>query len=142
MFKKILIPIDLQETELAAKAIKIAIEEARKHTAEISVLTVIPGFGMPLVATFFPDDAMEDAVKEVAKQLKKYVSATFPDDIKTHALIADGNPPEQVLKQAKSIRADLIIIPSHNQSASQVLLGSCAAKVVEQAKCSVMVIKG
>ncbi len=35
------------------------------------MLTVIPGFGMPLVATFFPDDAMKDAVKEVAKQLKK-----------------------------------------------------------------------
>lgn len=142
MFKKILIPIDLQETELAEKAIKIAIEEAYKHNAEIFVLTVIPGFGMPLVATFFPDDAMKDAVKEVAKQLKKYVAVTFPKDIKTHPVIADGNPPEQVLRQAKEIRADLIIIPSHNQSASQVLLGSCAAKVVEQAKCSVMVIKG
>jgi len=142
MFKNILIPIDLQETELAEKAIKIAIEEAHKHKAEISVLTVIPGFGMPLVATFFPDDAMQDAVKEVAKQLKKYVAKTFPDDITTHAIIADGNPPEQVLKQAKKTRADLIIIPSHNQSVSQVLLGSCAAKVVEQAKCSVMVIKG
>ena len=142
MFKKILIPIDLQDTKLANKAVKVAIEEAIKHSSEIFILTVIPGFGMPLVATFFPDDAIKDAVKEVAKQLKKYVGDTFPDSIPTHSVIADGNPAEKILKQAKKIKADLIIIPSHNKSISQVMLGSCAAKVVGHANCSVMVIKG
>ncbi len=73
MFKKILMPIDLQETELAVKALKIATDEARKHQAEIYVMTVLPGFGMPLVASFFPDQAMKEAMKEVAK----VINATF-----------------------------------------------------------------
>jgi len=142
MFKKILMPIDLQETHLAAKAVKIAIEEARKHGAEISIMTVMPGFGMPLVASFFPDDAMRQAKKEIGAELKKYIAANFPKDITTHPVIGEGNPAEMILAEAKAIRADLIIIPSHAQSLSQVFLGSCAAKVVEHAHSSVMVIKG
>ncbi|MBZ0308164.1 MAG: universal stress protein [Anaerolineae bacterium] len=142
MFKKILMPIDLQETELAVKALKIATDEARKHHAEIYVMTVLPGFGMPLVASFFPDQAMKEAMKEVAKVIKRYIRDNLPDDIVTHPVITEGNPAEQILKQAKKIEADLIVIPSHTKGLSQVFLGSCAAKVVEHAKCSVMVIKG
>ncbi len=141
MFTKILMPIDLQETQLAVRAVQTAIDEARKHSAEIYVLTVIPDFGLPLVASFFPDDAIKDAMKGVARELKKYIKANIPDDITVHPLIADGSPAEIILNQAKKLKADLIIIPSHAQSLGQVFLGSCAAKVVERARCSVMVIK-
>jgi nucleotide-binding universal stress UspA family protein len=105
-------------------------------------MTVMPGFGMPLVASFFPDDAMRQAKKEIGAELKKYIAANFPKDITTHPVIGEGNPAEMILAEAKAIRADLIIIPSHAQSLSQVFLGSCAAKVVEHAHSSVMVIKG
>lgn len=142
MFKKIILPIDLQETELAVKALQIATDEARKHQAEIYVMTVLPGFGLPLVASFFPDKAMKEAIKEVAKVMKRYIRDNLPEDIVTHPVITEGNPAEQILKQAKKIDADLIVIPSHTKGLSQVFLGSCAAKVVEHAKCSVMVIKG
>jgi len=142
MFKKILMPIDLQETHLAVKAVKIAIDEARKHGAEIYVMTVMPGFGMPMVASFFPDNAMKKAMKEIGAELKRYIAANFPKDITVHPLITEGNPAERILSQGKAIGADLIIIPSHAQSLGQVFLGSCAAKVVEHATCSVMVIKG
>ena len=142
MFKKSLMPIDLQETHLAAKAVKVAIEEARKHGAELNVMTVMPGFGMPLVASFFPDDAMRQAKKEIGAELKKYIAANFPKDIATRPVIGEGNPAEMILAEAKAIQADLIIIPSHAQSLSQVFLGSCAARVVEHARSSVMVIKG
>lgn len=142
MFKKILMPIDLQETHLAIKAVKIAIDEARKHGAEVYVMTVMPGFGMPMVASFFPDNAMKKALKEIAAELKRYIAANFPKDVTVHPVITEGNPAERILAQAKTIGADLIIIPSHAQSLGQVFLGSCAAKVVEHATCSVMVIKG
>jgi universal stress protein F len=141
MFKKILMPIDLQETQLAAKAVKIAIDEARKHDAEIHVLTVIPGFGMPMVASFFPDSAMKDAMKGVARELKKYIDTNLPKDITSHPIIAEGNPAERILEQARKINADLIVIPSHTESLGQTLLGSCASRVVHHARCSVMVIK-
>lgn len=142
MFKNILMPIDLQETHLAAKAVKVTIDEARKHGADIHVMTVMPGFSMPVVATFFPDNAMKKAMKEIGAELKRYLAANFPKDIQTHPHIDEGNPAERILALSKEIKADLIIIPSHAKSLGQVFLGSCAAKVVEHAYCSVMVIKG
>lgn len=141
MFKKILMPIDLQDTRLSAKAVKIAIDEARKHDAEIHVLTVIPDFGMPLVASFFPDSTMDKALKEVAQELKRYIAANFPKDIKTQPHIGEGNPAEQVIQLTKKLGVDLIIIPSHAKTIQQVFLGSCAARVVDHVHCSVMVIK-
>ncbi|MGH1427898.1 MAG: universal stress protein [Arenicella sp.] len=142
MFKKILMPIDLQETELTEKTVEIAIYEARKHGAELHVLTVVQGFGMPLVATFFPENVMKHALKEVAKELKKFTAETIPDDIKAHPIISQGVPAEQVLSQANQLEVDLIVIPSHAQSSKEVmLLGSCAGRVVEHASCSVMVVK-
>jgi nucleotide-binding universal stress UspA family protein len=142
MFKKILMPIDLQETELAERTVEIAIDEARKHGAELHVLTVLQGFGMPLVATFFPENLLKKAVEGVAKELKKFVSERIPDDVKAYPIIAEGNPAEQILKQSDKLDIDLIIIPSHTQSSREVLLvGSHAGKVVDQAKCSVMVVK-
>jgi universal stress protein F len=141
MFQRILMPIDLQETHLAIKAVGIATDEARKHGAEIYVLSVMPGFSMPLVASFFPDDAREEAMREVAKQLKVYIETNFPPDLTIHPLIAEGHPAENILEQADKIGADLIVIPSHTQTIEQVLLGSCAARVVNHATCSVMVVK-
>ncbi len=141
MIDKILLPIDLQETRLAAKAVDLATEEALRHQAELYVLTVIPGFGMPLVASYFPDSSMKKAVAEVSSALKSYVQETFPAELKTHALVAEGNPAERIAEQASRVGADLIVIPSHAKGIERTLLGSCAAKVVQLAKCSVVVVK-
>jgi nucleotide-binding universal stress UspA family protein len=141
MFKKILLPVDLQETNLVSKAVQVAVEDGQKHSAEIFIMTVVPGFGMPLVASFFPDDAMQKATEEVAAELKKYIAITFPKELNTHPVIAEGNPPARILDEAKTLGVDLIIIPSHAKGVAQALLGSCAAKVVAQAECSVMVVR-
>jgi nucleotide-binding universal stress UspA family protein len=142
MFKKILIPVDLQETKLAQRAIEAAVREAQHHAAELHVMTVVPDFGMPLVADFFPNDAMKQAVKKVASALKSYVADNVPKEIKSKATVAEGNAWEQIVRQANKVGADLIVIPPHDRKRlDQILLGSCAAKVLEHAHCSVLVIR-
>ena len=53
MYKNILFPVDLEHTKEAEKSLKITVEEAQRSKAKITVMTVAPGFGMPLVASFF-----------------------------------------------------------------------------------------
>ncbi len=141
MFSHILLPIDLQETRLAEKAVAIAIEECRKHQARLSVMTVLHGFVMPMVADFFPDEVMENALREVTGELERYIAATFPDDLTIEAIVDQGKPHDLIILQARERDIDLIIIPSHSKGIDHFLLGSCAAKVVEQSGCSVMVVK-
>lgn len=141
MFKKILLPIDLQETLLEDKALNIAIDEARKHQVPMVVLSVIPSFNSAWVASFFPDDAIEKAEREAASDLKRYVKERFPDDLDIVPRVAVGSPTEVILEEAAKEGADLIIMPSHTKGLEQVFLGSCASRVVERAHCTVMVIK-
>jgi nucleotide-binding universal stress UspA family protein len=141
MYKRILYPIDLEHTKEAEKSLKIAIEEARRSNAKISVMTVATGFGMPIVASFFDADTVSKALMEVALHLKKYISDNIPSDIKTSAVVVEGNPAELILKQAKIDDVDLIVISSHNSQIENLLLGSCAAKVVRHSNCSVVVVK-
>ena len=142
MIDTILLPIDLQETQLAEKAVAFTIEEARRHWAEVHVLTVIPGFGMPIVASYFPDATLKKAADEVARSLKAFVTDNLPDDVTVLSHVMQGNPAEKIVQQADRLSADLIVIPSHAKGLERTLLGSCASKVVDHARCSVMVIKG
>lgn len=141
MYNNILFPVDLEHTKEAEKALKISIEEAQRSKAKITVMTVAPGFGMPIVASFFDEVTVKNAMKEVARQLKSYISDNFPDDIEIQAVVMEGNPAELILKQAKKDGSDLIVISSYNSEANHLLLGSCAAKVVRHSKCSVTVVK-
>ncbi len=141
MHKNILFPIDLEHTQEAEKALKIAIEEAQRSKAKMTVMTVAPGFGMPIVASFFDEKTVRNAMKEVARQLKSYVDDNFPDDIEINAVVVEGNPSELILKQARQDASDLIVISSHNNQIEHMLLGSCAAKVVRHSDCSVTVVK-
>ena len=141
MFKHILLPIDLQETQLAEQAVAIALDECRKHNARLTLLTVIHGFIMPIVDDFFPSDVMEQALQEVKQELDRYVADNIPTELNVQTIVDEGKPHEIINLQADKLDVDLIIIPSHTKSINQTVLGSCAAKVVEQANCTVMVVK-
>jgi nucleotide-binding universal stress UspA family protein len=141
MYENILFSVDLEHTAEAEKALKIAIEEAGRSNAKLTVMTVAPGFGMPIVASFFDEHAVQNALKEVARHLKQYVDDNIPGDIQTNAIVVEGNPAELILKQAQTDDIDLIVIASHNSQIENLLLGSCAAKVVRHAHCNVTVVK-
>lgn len=142
MFNKILIPVDLENTEFAEKAMKAAIQQAKDSGASLHVITVIPGFGMSMVGSFFPEDAMAKAIKAVTKKLKQYVDSRVPKTLKTSIKVLQGKSHKEILRESKAVSADLIVMPSHNyKKVDRVLLGSCTGRVVERAKVSVMVIK-
>lgn len=141
MHKNILFPVDMEHTAEAAAALKIALEEAGRAKAKLTVMTVAPGFGMPIVASYFDEHAVKNALKEVARHLKQYIDENIPDDIDTSAVVVEGNPAELILQQAQKDNSDLIVIASHNSQIENLLLGSCAAKVVRHSRCTVTVVK-
>ena len=64
MSKNILLPVDPQEPELVSKALSMAVTQAREQNATLHVLTVLPGFNNPMVASYFPEDAMKQALED------------------------------------------------------------------------------
>jgi universal stress protein F len=141
MYKNILLPIDIEHSAESAKALSIAVDEAQRSKAKLTVMTVAPGFGSPMVASYFEKGAVKEALQEVARQLKQYVDDNIPDGVEVDAVVAEGNPAERILKQEQADNIDLIVIASHNSQIEHIVLGSCAAKVVRHSQCTVTVVK-
>jgi len=143
MFKKILVPVDMQESSFAAHALEVAIEQAKRYGGSLHVMTVVPDFGMPVVASYFPESAMQQALLAVEQDLEKFVEENVPKDVDTTLSIASGNPYKKILQAAKELDVDLITIASHDKASGLdvVLIGSVANQVVKHAHISVMVIR-
>ncbi|UTW02799.1 universal stress protein [Amphritea atlantica] len=142
MITRILIPMDMRETNFAAKALAIAINEAENKQAELHVMTIVAGFHNPIVSSYFPALALQEAADEMTKHLNEYVKEKIPQGISVSTSVHEGKPAECIVSQAKTLGADMIVMPAHSRNKiDRVLLGSTTAKVVERAPCSVLVIR-
>ena len=140
MYKSILVPIDLGETEAAQDALKSAVEIATVSNGKlrlISVQQMLPATYMDYVPQDYDDKQREWAKNEIASIAK---SLDIPQDRVTTTIRLGGTYPE-ILTEAEEWKADLIVIGSHRPAMSTYLLGSTAKSVVRHAKCSVLVVR-
>lgn len=142
MFKQILIPIDLEEPDFSQAALDLGLREIDRDGGTIHLMTVIPGFTSPLVASYFKKSAVKKAHAAVDQHLIEFAEQKLPADVDRALTVHQGNPAERIIKQAKRVKADLIIMTAHHRgSVDHVLLGSNSARVVERAGCSVLVLR-
>lgn len=142
MYKSILVPVDMAENGFSDKAI----EHARGILAEggkLHFLRVIPGYQMPWVGSFFPEDAFDKAMKAAKKKLAEYIDLQLSDSTIDHAMYTlEGKPADLILRSAEKLQVELIVMASHKHSRiEKTVIGSIAAKVVGRAKMPVMVVK-
>ena len=141
MYKQILLAVDLNDIASQRKAIETTIALARAFKARVQVATVLPDFGMPIVAGYFPKD-FESKASESAKQaLADFVKDTFPEDLTVAQTVGHGTIYREILRCAKSIAADLIVTTSHRPDLQDYLIGPNAARVMRHANCTVMVVR-
>jgi len=141
-FDTILLPVDLQDRDTAQAALKEAAGCLSGTDAVLHVMTVMPGLNMPMVAAYFPEDTMEKALRALEHELLALIRETLPDLAQCQAHVCEGDAAKQIIKLAKRLGTDLIVMPSHNYSRMEnILIGSVTSKVVERAHCSVMVLR-
>lgn len=142
MYKKILLPIDLNHEASWTKALPTALQLCRDYGASLHIVTVIPDFGLPLVGGFFPREYTEKAQEAVTEQLREFVLENIPEEIQVQRIVTDGKAYEAILRVAKQLKVDLIVMASHKRKrAEDYILGTNAMRVVQQSKRSVMVVR-
>ncbi|OGV16156.1 MAG: hypothetical protein A2237_14965, partial [Stygiobacter sp. RIFOXYA2_FULL_38_8] len=79
---------------------------------------------------------------DARKQLSAFIAETENDtSIKVIGVIKHGIDFEEIVKYTKEIQAELIVIATHGRTGiMHSLLGSVAEKVIQHAKCPVLVI--
>ena len=140
MFKSILVPIDLADTELAKPAIATAATLANIWNGNVRLLNVLPMTPV-MLAEYVPADfdtqqrqTSEEALAIVARE-----SGIEPARIST--VVRQGGIYHEILEEAAHIHADLIVMTSHRPAMRTYFLGSNAGHVVRYARCSVLVVR-
>ena len=141
MYRNILVPVDLSDKHSWRKALPTAVRLAEAFEGRLHLITVVPGFPLPIVGQYFPDDFEARLKEQAAEQLKKFAKDQVPDAVPCKRIIGEGKIYQEILNAAKAVKADLIVMGSHRPELADFLLGPNAQKVVHHATCSVMVIR-
>jgi universal stress protein A len=85
----------------------------------------------------------EMANREANEKLSLVTKEILAKGLKAQQLLRVGNPYEEIVSVAKGMRADLIAIGSYDYNGLEhFLVGSTAERVLQDAPCAVLVVKG
>jgi len=142
-FRIIVMPTDFSDYSL--RALPYAIDLAAKYGARLKVIFVNePSMQVSDVAWVGVDErAMnEDHSREARRHLEKLVLDQVPRDVPADAEVLSGNAVDEVIRYARDVNADLIVMATHGRSGvSHMLMGSTAEQVVRKAPCPVLTLK-
>lgn len=137
MFKKIVVPIDVDYSVVSKAVYDNAADIARLDNARILLVSVMPGFGMPIVSSFITEEIKNEAHKEFKKALKAFTDKNCGPNVT--AKVLTGKHFEVILDTADQWGADLIVVyHNHRRSINEAFSQDCAQKIVKNAKCSVL----
>ena len=139
MYKKILVPTD--GSEFAKKAGKHALFLSKVSGAEIVAVSVTENNfvnGLPLDDEVYQ---LNQVLKERSEENLKEFDKLNEDDLKITHIVKEGSPAKCILEVANEEDIDLIVMGSSGKSGfDRFIMGSVADKVVNSAKCAVLVI--
>ena len=143
MYKRILVPVDLADPELAKPALATAVMMAELSGGTIRLMNVLP-LTPVMLAEYVPPDfeaqqrtSAEEALSIVAKE-------TGLDPARVSSIVRQGGIYQEILEEANATKSDLIVMTSHRPQRPAMrtyFLGSNAGHVVRYAKCSVLVVR-
>jgi nucleotide-binding universal stress UspA family protein len=140
MFKSILVPIDLADTDLAKPAIATAATLSSTYSGTVRLLNVLPMTPVMLAEYVPPDfDVQQRQTSEEALAIVARESGIEPSRIST--TVRQGGIYHEILEEAAALHAELIVMTSHRPAMRTYFLGSNAGHVVRYAKCSVLVVR-
>lgn len=135
MYKNILIPVDFDHEEgieNSFRAARLLADENAKFTV-MHVMEAIPGY----VRGQISEDILKHRHEEMKLSLDKAASG-LPG---ATALLETGHAAQNIVNFAERNDVDCIVLSSHTPRLQKFFIGSTAAKVVNHASCTVLVIR-
>jgi nucleotide-binding universal stress UspA family protein len=143
--RRILHPTDFSSASGAA--FKRAVAMAKADKAQLILLHVlappVPIAGEGYIPPNVYEDLEASARKYAEKKLAALQAKARQAGVRVTTLLLEGVVHEQIVRAAKSKKADLIVIGTHGRTGlAKFFLGSVASRVVTAAPCPVMTVRG
>jgi nucleotide-binding universal stress UspA family protein len=148
MISKILVPTDGSKTSL--KAARYALQLAEMVKAKVVLVSVLdsgPFVSATVPASETPTHLIEpltEYLKQAAEaSMRKIEKSGQEAGIGVEKVVRWGHPVEEIMREAKKSKADLIVIGSHGKSSLEaVILGSVAFGVLHKdSKIPVLIVR-
>lgn len=149
MITKILVPSDGSKTAEIAAA--YAVDLAKQLNASITILSVIDTRSLIAKTVAASETVMditepiEDYLKEAAEQYTGKIKKLCDENgVASEISIKTGHPVEEIVKEAKASKTDLIVMGSHGRSSlSATVFGSISYGVIHNDKnIHVLIVRG
>lgn len=140
MFKKLLVPVDLNEAAITKSALEAAKQLAANWNADVRLLYVMPIVPASYLEYVAPE--FETTEKErVETELRTMAESLGLPAGRVSTAVRHGGVYHEVVAEAGESHADLIVCGSHWPTLATYLVGSFATSIVRHASCSVLVIR-
>jgi nucleotide-binding universal stress UspA family protein len=145
-WKRILVPLDFSDSSF--RALDYAIPLARRSGGKLVLLHVIqvPVMPTPAVSVGGIGEVKEahKALRQHAKvQLETLTKQTGAAGLVTHKLVTIGVAWDEIVKAAKRLECDLVVMSTHGHSGIRRMLAAHnAERVVNLANCPVLCVRG
>lgn len=101
----------------------------------------------PFVASALPWTTWEQleraARREARRRLQRAIGAARRHGVRVTGRILDGPPAATIVRAARALRADAIVLGTHGRTGiGRVAMGSVAAAVLRTAPCPVLTVRG
>jgi universal stress protein A len=142
LLKRILVPIDFSEPSL--KAVDEAAEFSRPYGAELILMFAVErsNYESPLLV---PDSGavLEEQARAAEEKLDEICRGLGKRGVKCRTLVESGVADQAILDAAKKVDASLIVMSTHGRTGlARVLIGSVAERVVQHARCPILLLRG
>lgn len=139
--KRILIPTDGSDCSLRAAAFGISL--AKILGAEIFAIYAVDTIILEELTKSTEEKDIEKELKEKGERYLNYVvKLAEKEGLKAEAILAKGEPHDQIVHNAKTKRVDLIVMGTYGRRGTKrILIGSVTERVIEYAPCPVLVVK-
>ncbi len=139
--KRVLVGLD--GSARAPAVLDAAVKLAKSQGARVVLMR---GVGLPPGHTCWTswrttEEPLLDVLKRRAKEYLDGCVAKVPQDCFGGIEVAVGVPWQAICEMARTVDADVVVIGSHGYSGFDRLLGTTAAKVVNHAPCTVVVVR-
>jgi nucleotide-binding universal stress UspA family protein len=110
-----------------------------------SKLILVRAVGIPIEipaeAYALPPASLEGLLREQAQKYVEKEAERVPEEYRGGAKVAVGTPWQAICEMAKEENVDLIMVGSHGYQGLDRLIGTTAAKIVNHADRSVLVVR-
>ncbi|MEX0337921.1 MAG: universal stress protein [Arenibacterium sp.] len=129
----ILCPLNLRHVKTDYRAYDEAVAMSKRRGAKLVVATIAPEMERNL--------NIRDSVSYWTEQLQNFVADHPADGVKLETVVRTGAVHRQIVKLAKELNVDVVVMESANPKVQDYLLGTTASHVVTHATCSVYVVR-